>query len=522
MKQKISLNFIVIFLLVLLLSFFLASALENPLLELKKIFSEQYFIWSALIYFILVVISTIFSPITIAPAIPFISKIFGSLETFMLTFIGILAGSIISFYLARKLNKNLLIKFFSENSLDWLSKNIPKNLTFTNILFFRLFTPPDGLSYYLGENKRVKFNEYFFATAFGLIPITFILSFGADAITKENKILFFFLIFAILIIISAKFLFKFLQKDKVKIITHPNNFHLDDLFAVATIVLFMEKRSLPYEIIRTNDREELAKYKKLAIKNFAQPDQQDKIFIIDVGNEYNPDYNFFDHHQKEGAILRENKVPYSSFGLVWKKYGEKLCGSKEVAKKIDFDIVLGVDANDNGLNLIKPNYDFFLYGLPSLKNSFFPLSGESADFDPAFLKVLEIFKMILQNEINWAEKKINDEKKLANLYAQAEDKRVLWIEENLSVGKTFNHFPELLFLVKKKKDGWIIHSVKENSWSKAVKQKMPVEWCGLRDEELEKECGIAGSVFCHKSGGFAVVKNKESAEKFISILLKKK
>jgi uncharacterized UPF0160 family protein len=60
---------------------------------------------------------------------------------------------------------------------------------------------------------------------------------------------------------------------------------------------------------------------------------------------------------------------------------------------------LGIDANDNGWNLSKPNYNFFLYGLPSLKNSYLPLSGKKEDYDKAFLKVLEVFKDILKNEI---------------------------------------------------------------------------------------------------------------------------
>lgn len=96
-----------------------------------------------------------------------------------------------------------------------------------------------------------------------------------------------------------------------------------------------------------------------------------------------------------------------------------------MAKKIDFDLVLGVDANDNGLNLCRPNFNFFLYGLPSLKNSFLPLSSEKEDYDEAFLKVLEIFKTVLANEIKWSEKRLNDEKKLDLLYKEADDKRVL-------------------------------------------------------------------------------------------------
>ncbi len=43
--------------------------------------------------------------------------------------------------------------------------------------------------------------------------------------------------------------------------------------------------------------------------------------VIDVGGEYNADTGRFDHHQRGGAGERENGIPYSSFGLIWQKYG---------------------------------------------------------------------------------------------------------------------------------------------------------------------------------------------------------
>ncbi len=489
--------------------------MENPLEQLREFFAQRFLVSSALVYILAVVVSFIFSPITIAPAIPFISKIFGSGKTFLLTFFAVLLGSIISFYLARTRGEKTVFKIFSEDDLKFFQTKVPKNLNFANLLFFRFFTPPDGLSYYLGLNKKVKFWKYFLTSALGLLPITFILSFGADAIGRENKLLFFLLLFNILIILFSKALYHFLHLKKVKLITHAYNFHLDDIFSVATLALFLEKRGLAYEVIRESDRDKIESYKKEAIEKVGL----DEVYLLDVGGEYNPDYNFFDHHQRGGAMVRESGVPYSSFGLVWKKYGEKLCGSKEVAKKIDFDLVLGVDANDNGLNLCRPNFNFFLYGLPSLKNSFLPLSSEKEDYDEAFLKVLEIFKTVLANEIKWSEKRLNDEKKLDLLYKEADDKRVLWVEENLSLGKAFPKYPELLFLVKRRGDRWVIHSVAKDNKSKEVKKEMPESWCGLRGEELEVVSGVRGAIFCHSGGWIALVDSKASAEKMVKKLL---
>ena len=352
----------------------------------------------------------------------------------------------------------------------------------------------------------------------GILPITFILSFGADAITSGNKILFFFLLFAILIIIFSKIFYIFLNSKKAKLVTHPHNFHIDDIFAAAALGLFMEKRGIDYEIIRTRDVDDLEKYKKEA----REKNEKKPVFVFDVGGEYDHENNLFDHHQRGGAGIRENGIQYSSFGLVWKKYGEKLCGSKEIADKIDYQIVLGIDANDTGVNLSKPLYDFSLYGFPSLKNSFAPLSGKKEDFDKAFLKVVEIAKSALKNEIAWAKKKTEDAEKFEKFYNSAPDKRVVWIDDtSISVGKYFPNHPDILFLVKKKvPNDWIIISTLQDNKSKDVKMKMPKEWGGLSGKELEKVSGVKGAKFCHSGRWIAAANSRKAAEKMMEKILK--
>ena len=65
----------------------------------------------------------------------------------------------------------------------------------------------------------------------------------------------------------------------------------------------------------------------------------------------------FDHHQPDGAGNRDNGIPYASFGLVWKKYGEKLCGSQEVADTIDERFVQPIDGPDNGVVIYEGRYE---------------------------------------------------------------------------------------------------------------------------------------------------------------------
>src|SRR6185369_12848851 len=132
--------------------------------------------------------------------------------------------------------------------------------------------------------------------------------------------------------------------------------HPDDVFAVATLKLLLENDQ-ELTIIRTRDVEKISAAD----------------YVVDVGGEYDPARNRFDHHQTSGAGKRENTIPYASFGLVWKKFGEQVCGSKEIADKIEEKLVLTIDADDNGLIFSEPKIkDLYSYDIPSFFYSLNP------------------------------------------------------------------------------------------------------------------------------------------------------
>ena len=127
-----------------------------------------------------------------------------------------------------------------------------------------------------------------------------------------------------------------MENIKKKLITHNGSFHADDLFACATLILVMEIENMDYEIVRTRDME--------SIKNAD--------YVFDVGGIYDADTNRYDHHQRGGAGARINGIPYSSFGLIWKHFGLKLCGGNMDAWQIiDEGIASPIDAGDNGIDI---------------------------------------------------------------------------------------------------------------------------------------------------------------------------
>ena len=106
---------------------------------------------------------------------------------------------------------------------------------------------------------------------------------------------------------------KEIKKSKKILVTHNGSFQSDDIFAAAAISILLEKAGEPYEIIRTRDPE--------IIKTGD--------YVFDVGGIHDEATNRFDHHQIGGAGKRENGLEYSSFGLVWKKFGKKKAGREE-------------------------------------------------------------------------------------------------------------------------------------------------------------------------------------------------
>ena len=105
----------------------------------------------------------------------------------------------------------------------------------------------------------------------------------------------------------------------MKASTHDGRFHADEIFALAVLNIFYTD----LEIVRSRDENV---YKNADI-------------IVDVGHVYDAENLIFDHHQRSFSLKRESGIPYASFGLVWKQYGELLCGSSKISEYIDSVVV---------------------------------------------------------------------------------------------------------------------------------------------------------------------------------------
>ncbi len=285
------------------------------------------------------------------------------------------------------------------------------------------------------------------------------------------------------------------NNKRIKVAVHDGIFHSDDVFAVAILSLCLNK---PLRIFRTRDQ-----------KIFAKMD-----YLLDVGGEYDPKKHRFDHHQKGWNEKRENGILYATSGLMWKEYGEKITGSREVVKRIDEKIIQCIDAEDNGTETYKHIFkDVNLYEIFDYINAFNPTWAEkTANSLKSFEKVVIFAKEILKREIKKTEDDILGEKKVQEIYRKTKDKRIIVLDENYSWRKVIGSHPEPLFIIKPNGNKkWYVNAVNLEDSRFNNRIDFPWNWAGKHGEELAKVSGVSDADFCHNRRFMCAAKSKEGA-----------
>lgn len=292
--------------------------------------------------------------------------------------------------------------------------------------------------------------------------------------------------------------------NKPLIVTHSGKFHADEVFACAALSILHGGR---VRVKRTRKPEE-----------FSTGD-----YVVDVGLEYDPSRDRFDHHQEGGAGVRENGIPYSSFGLVWKEYGAEVCGSKEIAEDIERRLVIPIDANDNGIELAGSNeYGTQPYSISdAVKNAFrYPPGGiKNYNYDPGFFSAFDVACTILGGEIRRGREEEAAKQVVDEAYESAEDKRILILKEKAPWGKWARMYPEVLFVITPPNfsDGspasrhWYVKTVTASEDSFERRKDFPAAWAGKEEEELQEVSGVSDAVFCHNRQFIAAARSREGA-----------
>ena len=280
-----------------------------------------------------------------------------------------------------------------------------------------------------------------------------------------------------------------------KIVTHSGNFHTDEVFASAVLAILNDG---DVEIIRSRDPEV-----------WAQGD-----FVVDVGGIYDSSIGRFDHHQQGGAGVRENGIPYSSFGLVWKEYGEQVSGSAYVMRVLDKRLVQPGDAGDNGDETFSVRGEVAPYILQDVVSAFRPGWNETRTEDEGFFEAVDVAKKILAREIVRTRTEEEGKQHAEEAYVRAEDKRIIILDDHYPWYEALGTKPEPLFVVKPDRglgNKWKLEAVRSDVHSFKNRKDLPKTWAGKSGKELADISGVADALFCHNKLFIAVAGSKEGA-----------
>lgn len=291
------------------------------------------------------------------------------------------------------------------------------------------------------------------------------------------------------------------KKNEATVITHGGIFHADE---VLSTVILSKVLGSDIKVLRT----------------FKVPEELDeKVVVYDIG------FGEFDHHQKGGNGARENGVPYSSVGLIWKKFGRTIvanCDNPELVWNIiDRDLIQGIDAADNGA-LPVADYPAQVMQFYQMISGFNPNWNNPENSDDAFLKAVSFAEIVFDNTFS-------------NAVAKAKAQQIVdeAIEKSKGRIMVLDHFvpwQEFIFASKNEKaediefiiypsnrGGYNWQCVPDTLGGYGQRKPVPAEWYGLHGEALQETTGVKTATFCHPNGFMGSASTLEDAIKLAKI-----
>ncbi|KAK6076131.1 myg1 protein [Seiridium cupressi] len=323
---------------------------------------------------------------------------------------------------------------------------------------------------------------------------------------------------------------KRLKTSAVSIGTHNGHFHADE--ALAVYMLRLLPTYSDSSLVRTRDPALL----------------QDCHTVVDVGGEYDPAQNRYDHHQRTFTTTfpgRDTKL--SSAGLVYLHFGKSIIArqlqkpedSEEVGilwNKLYQSFIEALDAHDNGISAYDPKgleaaglekkFSESSFTLGAMVGRLNPNWNDLVPSDPKEAQAAEDERFVTASE------RIGEEfSKDLEYYTKAwlpareivqtayqkrldydpegrimvlEGQSVPWkdhlytLEEAEGTGKKVLY---VLYAEKPVPDAkWRIQAVPVTKDSFQSRKPLPEPWRGARDAALDEITGISGGVFVHAAG----------------------
>jgi uncharacterized UPF0160 family protein len=278
--------------------------------------------------------------------------------------------------------------------------------------------------------------------------------------------------------------------------THNGRFHADEVFGyvVMRLAFGLLKRGKDHLLIRTRKQDLLATAD----------------VVWDVGLILDDDTCRFDHHMSDvqGKPYRDDGVPLSSAGLLWRAFGEEVVrriipnieeeNVRQVWNEIDDHLFRHIDLHDNGI--IQADE----MSLLTLINNLNPTPNEMKNGgdgieDKAFMEAAHVAQAALIRQLEVTYARFMSQELVLSAYAESKNPSILELPYHMPWEDVIlNNDIPVLFVVYPNYDGrWIVHTVRKECGSYAMKVPLPQEWAGLQDVGLAQVSGVVDAIFVH-------------------------
>lgn len=278
--------------------------------------------------------------------------------------------------------------------------------------------------------------------------------------------------------------------------THDGSFHADEVTACALLLLFGLIDASG--IVRTREPAKLAQCE----------------FVCDVGGIYDPARKLFDHHQVdyEGEL--------SSAGMVLQYLKDQAIINDKEYRLFQDSLVLGVDAHDNGKDLLIQGYCTYSHVIANFRP--IPYDPGLQEEEAAFFEALRFALHHLdrlwkryQYVQSW--RSIVEKKMAARSDYLIFDEGIPWQELFFELGGEGH---PAKFVLMPSGPHWTVRGIPPNYKNKMqVRQPHPLHWAGLLEGQFREVSGIPGAIFCHKGRFISVWETKEDAIKALDYIL---
>ena len=279
--------------------------------------------------------------------------------------------------------------------------------------------------------------------------------------------------------------------------THDGSFHADEVMACGLLLLFdLIDR---HRIVRTRDYDELSTCE----------------YVCDVGGLYDPEKKRFDHHQLD---YRGN---LSSAGMILENLESERTISPSIYRYFNRSLIEGIDAVDTGRSPPVTGHCSFSGVIANFVPARYDAGREEVEtgFYAALDFVCEHLTRLLKkfHYIEECREEIRKEM-VKNKSVLVFDRSMPWVEVFFELGGE-DHPAQ--FVVMPAGDQWKLRGVPP-SYNRRMEVRVPLpnEWAGLIGDDLRKETGISGAVFCHKGRFISIWQTKRDALRALSSVLK--